>query len=310
MDLLEHFMNKNNKNINPSYSFKYFNNRKLPYFNNANNINRESFKNFNINKALPKIKSNSTSNINKKYYNKNIFNSLDQIPKKSDKIIFNNNPNSNSSIFKLNNNILSIKKSALLGFKIKPKYNFRNFQSISGENYSSEFSPKNSINYLNENINNDKNEKKEKPKKITSLNKNETQKEFVKTVNIYFKSNLRNKIIVDDNNIKKEENIIPKTTSMFMTGMNFCMPNNHRNKNKEKNENNDFDTNMESIENNDNLENKEKKINYNYLSFKDLLKHIEENKKKIIDNQNDIENMIITAKDTHNEIWKCSHWKK
>ena len=98
---------------------------------------------------------------------------------------------------------------------------------------------------------------------------------------------------------------------MFMTGMNFCMPNNHRNKNKEKNENNDFDTNMESIENNDNLENREKNtINYDYLSFKDLLKHIEENKKKIIDNQNDIENMIITAKDTHNEIWKCSHWKK
>ena len=49
---------------------------------------------------------------------------------------------------------------------------------------------------------------------------------------------------------------------------------------------------------------------YNYLSFKDLLKHIEENKKKIIDNQNDIENMLITAKDTHNEIWRCSHWKK
>ena len=97
---------------------------------------------------------------------------------------------------------------------------------------------------------------------------------------------------------------------MFMTGMNFLMPNHLKNKNKEKNENNDIGTNMENNENNDNLENKQKNINYNYLSFKDLLKHIEENKKKIIDNQNDIENMIITVKDTHNEIWKCNHWKK
>ena len=300
-------MNKNNKNINPSYSIKYLYNRKLPYFNNnINNINRESFKNFHINKSLPKIKSVSTSNIHKKYYNKNLFNSLDQIQKKSDKIIFNNIPN--SSILKLNNNILSIKKSALLGIKIKPKYNFRNFQNFSNENYSSsEFIPKNSINYLNEDINK---EKKEKPKKINSLIKNEHQKEFVKTVNIYFKNNFRNNEIVDDNNNKKEENIIHKTTSMFMTGMNFLMPNHHKNKNKEKNENNDIGTNMENNENNDNLENKQKNINYNYLSFKDLLKHIEENKKKIIDNQNDIENMIITVKDTHNEIWKCNHWKK
>ena len=307
MDLIEHFMNKNNKNINPSYSIKYLYNRKFPYFNNnINNINRESFKNFHINKSLPKIKSVSTSNIHKKYYNKNLFNSLDQMQKKSDKIIFNNIPN--SSILKLNNNILSIKKSALLGIKIKPKYNFRNFQNFSNENYSSsEFVPKNSINYLNEDINK---EKKEKPKKINSLIKNEHQKEFVKTVNIYFKNNFRNNEIVDENNNKKEENIIHKTTSMFMTGMNFLMPNHLKNKNKEKNENNDIGTNMENNENNDNLENKQKNINYNYLSFKDLLKHIEENKKKIIDNQNDIENMIITVKDTHNEIWKCNHWKK
>ena len=302
MDLIEHFLNKNNKNINPSsFSIKYFNNRKLPYFNN--NINRESFKNFHIKKSLPKIKSFSTSNINKKSYNKNIFNSLDQIQKKSDRIIFNNIPN--SSILKLNNNILSIKKSALLGIKTKPIYNFRNIQNHSNENYSSEISPKNNINYLNENINK---EKIEKPKRINTLIKNENPKEFVKTVNIYFKNNFRNN--VDENNIKKQENIIPKTSSMFMTGMNFLMTNNHKNKNKEKNENNNIDINMEKIENNDNLENKEKHMKYNYLSFKDLLKHIEENKKKIIDNQNDIENMIITAKDTHNEIWKCSHWKK
>ena len=65
MDLIKHFMNKNNKNINPSYSIKYFNNRKFLYFNNINNINRENFKNFHINKSLLKIKSVSSSNIHK-----------------------------------------------------------------------------------------------------------------------------------------------------------------------------------------------------------------------------------------------------
>ena len=54
-------------------------------------------------------------------------------------------------------------------------------------------------------------------------------------------------------------------------------------------------------------DNKESIFSFGYLNFKELLKHIEENKKKIIDNQNDIENMLLTAKDTRNEIWKCNH---
>ncbi len=43
------------------------------------------------------------------------------------------------------------------------------------------------------------------------------------------------------------------------------------------------------------------------MSFKELLKHIENNKRKIIDNQNDIDKMLKTAKDTHYEIWKYNN---
>ena len=108
---------------------------------------------------------------------------------------------------------------------------------------------------------------------------------------------------MDDNRIEIVAGLdIPKTKSMFMTGMNFLMHSNIRNKNKnEINSENNY---------NKKLENKDENINYNCLSFKDLLKHIEENKKKIIDNQNDIEKMLMTAKDTHIEIWKCNHYKK
>ena len=63
---------------------------------------------------LPQIKNSSSLDINKRFFNKNIFNHLNQyqIPKNSDKIITNNL--SNSSIFQINNNIISIKKQALL----------------------------------------------------------------------------------------------------------------------------------------------------------------------------------------------------
>ena len=49
-----------------------------------------------------------------------------------------------------------------------------------------------------------------------------------------------------------------------------------------------------------------KSINYESLSFKELLKHIENDKKKIINNQNDLDIMIKTTKDTYYEIWKCN----
>jgi hypothetical protein len=306
MDLKEYFNNnKNNRIISyPSYSLKLSKNKKLPYLNN--NINKEIYKNVLSNNLLPQIKYSSSLNINKRFYNKKFINNHnpDIIQKNSDRINFSNLPN--SSFFQLNNNIISIKKPFFRN-KIKAKFNFRNNQSNIGDNSSSIKSTINIKNNDNEIIN------KEKPKKENSLVGNEIQKQFVKTVNIYFKNNFKNnESIDDDNNIKKEENTIHKTKSMFMTGMDFLMPNNTKNKNKKCNKEKIINDklNRENKEKKDNKENKEQKFNYDYLSFKELLKHIEENKKKIIDNQNDIEDMILTAKDTHKEIWKCNHCQK
>ena len=153
---------------------------------------------------------------------------------------------------------------------------------------------------MNESFKKENNEIKARLRRSNSLVRNENQKEFVKTVNIYFKNNFQNNenVEIDDNRNKKEDNSIPKTQSMFMTGMNFLISKNNKKKKIKKN-------NSEL-----NMENKDNKNNYEYVSFKELLKHIEENKKKIIDNQNDIEDMLLTAKDTHMEIWKCNHGSK
>ena len=78
---------------------------------------------------------------------------------------------------------------------------------------------------------------------------------------------------------------------MFMTEMNFLI----NDKNKINNQNN--------IKKNREL----KSINYDFLSFKELLKHIEDDKKKIINNQNDLDDMLKTTRDTYFEIWKCNH---
>ena len=305
MDLIEHFnFNKSNRLINyPSYSLKLTKSKKLPYLNN---MSKEIYKNSLSNNLLPQIKNSSSLNINKRSFSKKNLSNPDIIQKSTDRINFNNLPK--SSIFHLNNNVISIKKSFLLG-GVKTKFNFRNPHNIHGENSSSVKSIHNIKNNINEIINK---EEKEKPKRENSLIANENQKQFVKTVNIYFKNNFRNNennddVEVDDNNFKKRENTIHKTKSMFMTGMNFLMPNNNtKNKfqkyNKEKLQ--DKEPNSECREKKDN---KESIFSFGYLNFKELLKHIEENKKKIIDNQNDIENMLLTAKDTRNEIWKCNH---
>lgn len=310
MDLIEHLNNKKNiRLINPfSYSFKLLNNKKLPFINN--NLNKDIYKSFHLNNALPQIKKNASSlniNINKNFFNKKLYNSVDQIQKNKDKNNLNNIPH--YSFLQVNNNIISIKKSVLFKNKKKTKFNFKNsIRNIPIGISSSDISPRNNKNYPNESLrkeNNEKNEIKQKPKRANSLIRNENQKEFVKTVNIYFKNKFQNNenSEIDDNN-KKEDISIPKTQSMFMTGMNFLMPNNHKNKNL-KNSNSEL-----NIENKENKESKDNKINYNYLNFKELLKRIEENKKKIIDNQNDIEDMLLTAKDTHMEIWKCNHGNK
>lgn len=308
MDFIENFnINKSNRLINyPSYSLKLTKSKKLPYLYN---MSKEIYKNSLSNYLLPQIKNSSSLNINKRSFNKKNFSNPDIIQKSTDRINFNDLPK--SSIFHLNNNVISIKKSFLLG-GVKTKFNFRNPHNIHGENSSSVKSTNNIKNNINEIINK---EEKEKPKRANSLIANENQKQFVKTVNIYFKNNFRNNenngdVEVDDNNFKKRENTIHKTKSMFMTGMNFLMPNNNT-KNKFQKYNKEKLLDRES-----NSESREKKVNkesifsFGYLNFKELLKHIEENKKRIIDNQNDIEDMILTAKDTRNEIWKCNHCQK
>ena len=78
---------------------------------------------------------------------------------------------------------------------------------------------------------------------------------------------------------------------MFMTEMNFLINDRNKKNNKVKMKN------VKEI----------KDTNYDSLSFKELLKHIENDKKKIIDNQNDLDIMIKTTKDTYYEIWKCNH---
>ena len=302
MKIIDNFqIKRNNISLNPpSYSHKLIKHRKFPNFNN--NMNRELYKNpfGNYNNILPQIKKSTIPTVNKKHFYKKSFNIIE--PNSINSEIFNNRNNlSNSSIFQINHNIISIKKSPLFNKKIKQILNCKNVQSGQKEK-----PPDINIQNIKNNL---IKEKHDNLKRSNSLVKNENAKNFEKAVNIYFKSNFNSNEINNENvenieNVKKEEEEehIPKTKSMFMTGMNFLMPSNIRNKNKnEINSENNY---------NKKLENKDENINYNCLSFKELLKHIEENKKKIIDNQNDIEKMLMTAKDTHIEIWKCNHYKK
>ena len=138
---------------------------------------------------------------------------------------------------------------------------------------------------------------------------NNKMKQIRKIINIYYNENedKNNKLIKNENKLKEEENQdinnnnkILNTNSMFMTEMNFLNDNNkNRRKIKE----------IKEVKNKQfkKIENEFKKTNYDYLSFKELLKHIENDKKKIINNQNDIDDMLKTTKDTYNEIWKFNH---
>ena len=88
-----------------------------------------------------------------------------------------------------------------------------------------------------------------------------------------------------------------KSNSMFMTQINFI--------NKEENikENKTIEKNV--INKEDKIT--ENKIDYDSLNLKELIKHLRNNRKKIIKNQNDINNMIKTTRDTYNEIWNLNH---
>ena len=149
----------------------------------------------------------------------------------------------------------------------------------------------NNINSQNENI-------------IMDNNENKAIK-LRKTINLYY-SKIEEKNEISIKNENKEENLIKekenqdanyknrKRNSMFMTEMNFLI----NNKNKRKIE-------IKGIKYN--KENELKNTNYDSINFKELLKHIERDKKKIINNQNDIDNMLKTTKDTFYEIWRYKH---
>ena len=109
----------------------------------------------------------------------------------------------------------------------------------------------------------------------------------VNSVNENSEYNNPNERVIFTNNYNR----IIKPNSMFMTEMNFLV----NDKNKINNKN--------SMKKSREIRN----INYDFFSFKELLKHIENDKKKIIDNQNDLDKMIKTTKDTYFEIWKYNH---
>ena len=143
---------------------------------------------------------------------------------------------------------------------------------------------------------------------------NNRAKQIRKIINIYYNENedKNNKLIKKDNKLKEDDNLeinnnnkTIKTNSMFMTEMNFLKSNNNKNRRKYMNKIKE----IKEVKNKEykKIENEFKQTNYEYLSFKELLKHIENNKKKIINNQNDIDDMLKTTKDTYNEIWKYNH---
>jgi hypothetical protein len=272
MDLYNYFNIKKKQINNSSSSSLTIKKRKFDKF---------IYKNPFSNNFLPNIaKSNYLSVKNKIPLNKKLF--------------FSNNQNLNSiisnSIYQLNYNLLSQKKpTTILINERKPVNNQENdFTKTITKSKS-----KNQRN--NESRNKDKNANYHR---AYSLLSNENSKHFMKTLNV--KNNFRSIENVEDNNTLKEDNDFPKTRSMFMTGMYFL---GKTKKNKEKYDNKE---NEENEENNE----KEKKINNDFLSFSELIKQIEQNKRKIIDNQNDIEDMIQTAKETHKEIWKCNRFKQ
>ncbi len=300
MSLAEHFIKKRKKFDSSKPSLRSVKSQQFLHFNK--NINKEYFRNppYSINR-LPKIKSDIFRT--KKILENKIISSINQNQNsnRKEKMSFINL--SNNSIFKMKKNILLIKKPFLLSNKIKPLLNNNNSNNLNNINFESALSntrkrKKEELQIIHSKIK-EKLEKIEKFRNEKPLVADDNSKTFIQTVNVYFKKNLKNSESTEEINVPKHNNNFPRTNSMFMTGMNFLI--NHNTTNNNNKENYEL---YKYLENNDN------KTTLNSISFKELLKHIEENKKKIIDNQNDIDKMLKTAKDTHNEIWKCHRLKK
>jgi hypothetical protein len=196
-----------------------------------------------------------------------------------------------------------MKRPLLLCNKKKPVIHYNKLNNYFENQISNVDNRKNKENQTKHSKSKEKIEKAENLKSVKSAVANDNTKIFIKTVNVYFKNNIKSSENNDEFQMPKYQNQFPKTKSMFMTGMNFLV-------NHNKNSNITNINNKVKNELNENINNNENIKSFNYISFRELLKHIEENKKKIIDNQNDIEDMIQTAKETHKEIWKCNRFKK
>ena len=250
--------------------YEYFNIKKNQIYNSPTSsltikkkkFDRNIYKNPFSNIFLPKIrKSNHLFIKNKIPLNKKVF--------------FSNNQNQNLNniisnsiiVYQLNYNLLSPKKpTTILINKVKSINNQEIYQNINHDFAKTLNKRKSKKQKNNESRNKDKNANY---RRAYSLLGNENSKQFIKTLNL--KNNFRNiENVEDNNNTVKEDNVFPKTRSMFMTGMYFL---GQTKNNKEKYEN------KENEENNE----KEKKINHDFISFKELIKQIEQNKKKIIE---------------------------
>ena len=270
------------------FSSKNGRNKKNRYYN-KNMLSQEIY---NTKDFLPKINQFNSLNITKKIHDKKMF-----VPQKIKYLhkmnIFNNFIKNDF------NNIIPIKEPYLINKeKFKQIFDYRNYKNRSNENK-----------FLLSSINFDNKINYNKEENDVFIRKNKI-KDLKKIINIYCNkeepgkkkfSNSENKVINKNNNSKddKVEDKIVKKNFMFMTEMNFLIKNRNENKMKIKNSIN---------KTNKNLEKKAKKtIDYDSLNLKELIKYIEKNKRRIIHNQNEIDNMLKTTRDTYHEIRKINH---
>ena len=270
------------------FSSKNGRNKKNRYYN-KNMLSQEIY---NTKDFLPKINQFNSLNITKKIHDKKMF--VPQKIKYLHKINIFNNFIKNDF-----NNIIPIKEPYLINKeKFKQIFDYRNYKNRSNENK-----------FLLSSINFDNKINYNKEENDLFIRKNKI-KDLKKIINIYCNkeepgkkkfSNSENKVINKNNNSKddKVEDKIVKKNFMFMTEMNFLIKNRNENKMKIKNSIN---------KTNKNLEKKAKKtIDYDSLNLKELIKYIEKNKRRIIHNQNEIDNMLKTTRDTYHEIRKINH---
>ena len=268
MNLLDYFRTKNIfGEKTSSSSLRIGRNRNRKFFHNKNILKKEIIYNSPFTKNyLPLINNYNSLNATRRFVKNK--NSISQ------RMNINYNTNKLSPKF----NIITFKNSLTLKkSKERPKLDDGNSKDKNSMNFTSIM---NNINYNNETNKN-------------GIKKGNKMKEIRKIINIINKSNdenIRKNILKKEDNFNIQDKKFIKPNSMFMTEMNFLINDNKKIKNNKK---------VKEIKD-------IKSINYDSLSFKELLKHIENDKKKIINNQNDLDMMMKTAKDTYYEIWKCN----